>query len=104
MNSLAYQIPLSSMGLPEHQQYIVSVYVFWVFFLFSLLSWSFSKTSVRRQPIQNVKMYLLTGFSKKGRRCPTCSSDCKASPVVGRMGLVFSIVFINGDVTFCIQY
>lgn len=89
------------MGLPEHQQYILCVYVF---FFFSLLSWSFSKTSVRRQPIQNVKMYLLTGFSKKGRRVQHVQVSVKLALLLGGWGLFFSIVFINVDVTFCIQY
>lgn len=68
------------------------------------MSWSFSKTPMRRQPIQNAKIHLLMGFSKSDPHCPTYSSDCKASPVVGRVGIVVSIVFINAVKTFYVQY
>lgn len=54
-----------------------------------------------RSPLEGslFKKYICLCFSKNGAPCPTCSSDCRASPVVGRVRLVF-IVFIIAGITF----
>lgn len=70
----------------------------WVFFSFSLLSWSFSKTSLRRQPIQSARVHLLTAFSKNDPDVQHVQVTIKLALLLGGWGLLlvsFSLMLLK---------